>query len=157
MITVKIINLKMTSDEVVFSILKDNGIRVDGIGAKSVGQGVCRYNIDPYDLDNYGFSDDEIESVEDIVSALCDMLTINARNVVDMNTFDLIQQGDLVCGKGEYSADIRIVEGVIKDQGSNNNILLVNSRKDLFYEGYEEIEMFNEEWRLLCKEEFLIE
>lgn len=73
-----------------------------------------------------------------------------------VNTFDLVEKGDLVCGVDEHSADIRVVEGIIKNEGENNNILLVNSRKDLFYEGSQEIELFNKEWKLLCKREFLV-
>lgn len=73
-----------------------------------------------------------------------------------VNTFDLVEQGDLVCGVDEHLADIRVVEGIIKNGGENNNVLLVNSRKDLFYEGVKEIELFNKEWKLLCKSNFLI-
>lgn len=73
-----------------------------------------------------------------------------------METFDLIEQGDLVCGVGERSADIRVVEGIIKNESENNNVLLSNSRKDLFYEGSQEIGLFNKEWRLICKKADLI-
>lgn len=49
-----------------------------------------------------------------------------------MDTFDLVEQGDLVCGADEHSADIRVVEGIIKNEGKNNNVLLVNSKKTCF-------------------------
>lgn len=75
----------------------------------------------------------------------------------NVNTFELVEQGDLVCGIGEYSADIRVVEGIVKGEGENNNVLLVNSRWDLFYEGSQQIDIFNREWRLLCRKKFLIE
>lgn len=71
-------------------------------------------------------------------------------------TFEEVEQGDLVCGRGKHSADIRIVEGIVKNEGKNNNVLLVNGRYDLFYEG-ENLDIFNSEWRLLCKKENLID
>ena len=72
-----------------------------------------------------------------------------------MNTFKLVTQGDLVCGRDKHSADIRVVEGIVKDEGENNNVLLANSKEDLFYQGGKEIDIFNREWKLCCKKEYL--
>lgn len=77
-------------------------------------------------------------------------------------TFEMVEQGDIVIGRGRFSADIRIVEYIDKcEQGEDadrdifRHILLVNGIRDLSYSG-REIEAFNEEWRLFGKKEDLL-
>lgn len=81
------------------------------------------------------------------------------------NTFDKVNQGDLVIRKGKHEADIRFVEGITKEVQVNTevfpddqvHILLVNGNKDLSYDGENGIKRFNADWRLLVKKENLIE
>lgn len=67
-----------------------------------------------------------------------------------------LKVGDLVVRRGKNSADVRFVEGIYnKDNPEKFHVLLVNGIKDLSYEGKEGMVMFNNDWRLLAKEESL--
>lgn len=81
------------------------------------------------------------------------------------NTFEQVNQGDLVIRRGPHEADVRFIEGISREEDLKSHafpddqihILLVNGHKDLSYDGEKGIAQFNKEWRLLVKKENLLD